>query len=244
MAVVYRAVQDPLGRTVAIKALKTSAAAEENVVTRFEREAKSLANLQHENIIHVYDFHQRTRRDVHRDGVRAGHRPVRPPREVRPPPLRRRRDHRDAGRPRARLRPLPRHRPPRHQAREHHDCAHRRREGHGLRHRARHELRRPHRSRHRHRHARVHVSRAGARRQARRAQRHLLASASCCTRWSRARSRSSRTRRGPRCTRSGSRSTTSARKLNPEIPRELEQHHRPAASRSSRAIAGAARSTW
>jgi eukaryotic-like serine/threonine-protein kinase len=57
MAVVYRAVQDHLGRTVAIKALKTSLAGEENVVTRFEREAKSLANLQHENIIHVYDFH-------------------------------------------------------------------------------------------------------------------------------------------------------------------------------------------
>ncbi|HUJ57056.1 MAG TPA: serine/threonine-protein kinase [Kofleriaceae bacterium] len=56
MAVVYRAIQDPLGRTVAIKALKTSAAQEENVVTRFEREAKSLANLQHENIIHVYDY--------------------------------------------------------------------------------------------------------------------------------------------------------------------------------------------
>jgi serine/threonine-protein kinase len=58
MAVVYRAIQDPLGRTVAIKALKSSAAAEENIVTRFEREAKSLANLQHENIIHVYDFHR------------------------------------------------------------------------------------------------------------------------------------------------------------------------------------------
>jgi len=58
MAVVYRAIQDPLGRTVAIKALKSSAANEENVVTRFEREAKSLANLQHENIIHVYDFHR------------------------------------------------------------------------------------------------------------------------------------------------------------------------------------------
>jgi serine/threonine-protein kinase len=58
MAVVYRAVQDPLGRTVAIKALKTSAASEENVATRFEREAKSLANLQHENIIHVYDYHE------------------------------------------------------------------------------------------------------------------------------------------------------------------------------------------
>jgi serine/threonine-protein kinase len=58
MAVVYRAVQDPLGRTVAIKALKSSAALEENVVTRFEREAKSLALLQHENIIHIYDFYR------------------------------------------------------------------------------------------------------------------------------------------------------------------------------------------
>jgi eukaryotic-like serine/threonine-protein kinase len=58
MAVVYRAVQDPLGRTVAIKALKSSAATEENVTTRFEREAKSLAMLQHENIIHVYDYHR------------------------------------------------------------------------------------------------------------------------------------------------------------------------------------------
>jgi len=57
MAVVYKAIQDPLGRTVAIKALKSSAAIEENVVTRFEREAQSLAMLQHENIIHVYDFH-------------------------------------------------------------------------------------------------------------------------------------------------------------------------------------------
>jgi serine/threonine-protein kinase len=58
MAVVYRAVQDSLGRTVAIKALKTVAAAEEHISTRFEREAKSLANLQHENIISVYDFHR------------------------------------------------------------------------------------------------------------------------------------------------------------------------------------------
>jgi eukaryotic-like serine/threonine-protein kinase len=58
MAVVYRAVQDTLGRVVAIKALKSSVATEEQIVTRFEREARSLANLQHENIIHVYDFHR------------------------------------------------------------------------------------------------------------------------------------------------------------------------------------------
>ena len=58
MAVVYRAVQDPLGRTVAIKALKSAAAGEEHVAIRFEREARSLANLQHENIISVYDFHR------------------------------------------------------------------------------------------------------------------------------------------------------------------------------------------
>jgi eukaryotic-like serine/threonine-protein kinase len=57
MAVVYRAVQEPLGRTVAIKALKSSVAMEENITTRFEREAKSLATLQHENIINVYDYH-------------------------------------------------------------------------------------------------------------------------------------------------------------------------------------------
>ena len=58
MAVVYRAIQDHLNRTVAIKALKTSVAADEQLVTRFEREAQSLANLQHENIIHIYDFYE------------------------------------------------------------------------------------------------------------------------------------------------------------------------------------------
>ncbi|MBK9032644.1 MAG: serine/threonine protein kinase [Myxococcales bacterium] len=58
MAVVYRAIQDTLGRTVAIKALKSAAATEEHIATRFEREAKSLATLQHENIISVYDFHR------------------------------------------------------------------------------------------------------------------------------------------------------------------------------------------
>ncbi|WP_428266307.1 serine/threonine protein kinase [Haliangium sp.] len=58
MAVVYRAIQDGLERTVAIKALKSAAATEESLAIRFEREAQSLAKLQHENIIHVYDFHR------------------------------------------------------------------------------------------------------------------------------------------------------------------------------------------
>jgi serine/threonine-protein kinase len=58
MAVVYRAVQESLGRTVAVKALKPAAASEPNFPTRFEREALSVAALQHENIVQVYDFHR------------------------------------------------------------------------------------------------------------------------------------------------------------------------------------------
>jgi eukaryotic-like serine/threonine-protein kinase len=58
MAVVYRAIQEQLNRVVAIKALKTSVSNDEQLATRFEREARSLAGLQHENIIHIYDFHR------------------------------------------------------------------------------------------------------------------------------------------------------------------------------------------
>jgi eukaryotic-like serine/threonine-protein kinase len=55
-AVLYRAVQESMNRTVAVKALKTAVAAESHFAVRFEREALSLAQLQHENIIHVYDY--------------------------------------------------------------------------------------------------------------------------------------------------------------------------------------------
>jgi eukaryotic-like serine/threonine-protein kinase len=58
MAVVYRAIQEQLNRVVAIKALKSSVMSDEQLATRFEREARSLAGLQHENIIHIYDFHR------------------------------------------------------------------------------------------------------------------------------------------------------------------------------------------
>jgi hypothetical protein len=56
MAVVYRAVQEPLGREVAVKSLKPSIAVDSGFAKRFEREAHFMASLQHENILHVYDF--------------------------------------------------------------------------------------------------------------------------------------------------------------------------------------------
>ncbi len=56
MAVVYRAVQESLNRTVAVKALKSSVAVDSQFATRFEREALSISSLQHENIVHIYDF--------------------------------------------------------------------------------------------------------------------------------------------------------------------------------------------
>src|SRR5579859_1149854 len=58
MAIIYKAVQESLNRTVAIKALKPSVAADSQFAIRFEREALSASSLQHENIIHIYDFHK------------------------------------------------------------------------------------------------------------------------------------------------------------------------------------------
>ena len=56
MAVVYKALQEPLSRIVAVKALKSSVVLESQFAQRFEREALFLASMQHENILHVYDF--------------------------------------------------------------------------------------------------------------------------------------------------------------------------------------------
>jgi serine/threonine-protein kinase len=56
MAIVYKAVQKPLGRTVAIKALKSSIAQDSQFAERFEREARFMAAFQQENIINVHDF--------------------------------------------------------------------------------------------------------------------------------------------------------------------------------------------
>ncbi len=56
MAVVYKAVQNSLNRPVAIKVLKPEFANDTQLVARFIREATSLAALQHENIVHIFDF--------------------------------------------------------------------------------------------------------------------------------------------------------------------------------------------
>ncbi len=58
MAVIYKAVQEPLSRMVAVKALKHSIAIDSHFALRFEREARFMASLQHENILNVHDFHK------------------------------------------------------------------------------------------------------------------------------------------------------------------------------------------
>ena len=56
MATVYKAVQKSLGRPVAIKELKKAYHADVQIVKRFERESRVAASLQHENIVHIYDY--------------------------------------------------------------------------------------------------------------------------------------------------------------------------------------------
>ncbi len=56
MATVYKAVQRSLDRPVAIKELKKAFHADDQIVKRFERESRVAASLQHENIVHIYDY--------------------------------------------------------------------------------------------------------------------------------------------------------------------------------------------
>lgn len=56
MAVVYKAEQPALSRLVAIKELRGELATDTSLIQRFEREAKSVAQLAHQNIVHIYDF--------------------------------------------------------------------------------------------------------------------------------------------------------------------------------------------
>jgi serine/threonine protein kinase len=59
MATVHKAIQKSLDRTVAIKELKRTYHADNQIVRRFERESRVAASLQHENIVHIYDYWKR-----------------------------------------------------------------------------------------------------------------------------------------------------------------------------------------
>ena len=56
MGVVYRATDSRLGREVAVKILPETFAHDPERMARFEREAKTLASLNHPNIAQVYGF--------------------------------------------------------------------------------------------------------------------------------------------------------------------------------------------
>ena len=56
MATVFKAIQRSLDRPVAIKELKKTYHADGQIVRRFERESRMAASLQHENIVHIYDY--------------------------------------------------------------------------------------------------------------------------------------------------------------------------------------------
>jgi serine/threonine protein kinase len=56
MATVHKAIQKSLDRTVAIKELKRTYHGDNQTVRRFERESRMAASLQHENIVHIYDY--------------------------------------------------------------------------------------------------------------------------------------------------------------------------------------------
>jgi serine/threonine-protein kinase len=56
MAVIYRAQDLELGRIVAIKILRPSLTSDQSFLARFKNEARSVANLQQQNIVTVYDF--------------------------------------------------------------------------------------------------------------------------------------------------------------------------------------------
>jgi serine/threonine-protein kinase len=55
MAVIYRAVDKELGRTVAVKILRPSLTTDPTFLARFRNEARAVANLSHPNIVTVHD---------------------------------------------------------------------------------------------------------------------------------------------------------------------------------------------
>ncbi|MBK8022727.1 MAG: protein kinase [Chloroflexi bacterium] len=57
-SVIYRAVQQPIGREVAVKVISSEMAAQPEFRRRFEQEAQLVARLEHPHIIPLYDYWQ------------------------------------------------------------------------------------------------------------------------------------------------------------------------------------------
>src|ERR1051326_4117637 len=53
---VYIAVQEPLGRKVALKVIRGEMASDPDQIARFETEARTISELQHPHIIPIFDF--------------------------------------------------------------------------------------------------------------------------------------------------------------------------------------------
>src|SRR5687768_4020625 len=58
MGSVYRALHVMLDKTVAVKVIKNELVTSDEVVARFQREARAASNLDHPNIVSVYDLGQ------------------------------------------------------------------------------------------------------------------------------------------------------------------------------------------
>jgi serine/threonine-protein kinase len=58
MAVIYKATDLALGRTVAVKILRPSLTSDPDFLKRFRQEARNVANLSHPNIVTVHDVGQ------------------------------------------------------------------------------------------------------------------------------------------------------------------------------------------
>ena len=56
MGVIYKAVQEPLNRVVALKVLPPQFCNNDEVARRFEIEAKAISLLQHQNIVNIYEY--------------------------------------------------------------------------------------------------------------------------------------------------------------------------------------------
>ena len=56
MGVIYKALQEPLNRIVALKVLPPQFCSNEEVARRFEIEAKAISLLQHQNIVNIYEY--------------------------------------------------------------------------------------------------------------------------------------------------------------------------------------------